>query len=189
MGGIPENVSEKAKKRGKMQIGTLGAGNHYCEIQTVDTIFDPSAAAAMNLESNQIVIMIHTGSRGLGHQIATDSILDIDIEDNNDIKLNRELSCTKIKSINGQKYLSTMACAANFAWVNRTYLQYLVRQCFSKIFQCTADDLGMNLIYDVSHNIAKVETHTVDGIPRELLVHRKGATRAFPPFHPMVPVR
>uniref|UniRef100_A0A0A9WTW9 3'-phosphate/5'-hydroxy nucleic acid ligase n=1 Tax=Lygus hesperus TaxID=30085 RepID=A0A0A9WTW9_LYGHE len=188
----PEKVSARAKKRGSSQLGTLGAGNHYCEIQVVDKIFDQSAASAMNLTPDQIVIMVHSGSRGLGHQIATDSILTIDSDtactDTTSVP-NRELSCTRIQSEAGQSYLQAMACAGNFAWANRTYLHHLIRQAFAQVFTTTPDDLDMHLVYDVSHNIAKVEQHTVDGYPRTLLVHRKGATRSFPPFHPAVPVR
>uniref|UniRef100_A0A0A9WQ57 3'-phosphate/5'-hydroxy nucleic acid ligase n=1 Tax=Lygus hesperus TaxID=30085 RepID=A0A0A9WQ57_LYGHE len=187
----PEKVSARAKKRGSSQLGTLGAGNHYCEIQVVDKIFDQSAASAMNLTPDQIVIMVHSGSRGLGHQIATDSILTIDSDtactDTTSVP-NRELSCTRIQSEAGQSYLQAMACAGNFAWANRTYLHHLIRQAFAQVFTTTPDDLDMHLVYDVSHNIAKVEQHTVDGYPRTLLVHRKGATRSFPPFHPAVPV-
>ena len=134
--------------------------------------------------------MIHSGSRGLGHQVATDALLDMEramVRDN--IATNdRQLACARIQSPEGQKYLAAMAAAANYAWVNRASMTFLTRQCFAKAFACEPDDLDMNVVYDVSHNIAKVEQHMVDGRPRQLLVHRKGSTRAFPPHHPLIPV-
>lgn len=190
----PTKVTKRAKKRGLPQLGTLGAGNHYAEIQVVDEIFDKAAASRMGIEeTGQVCIMIHSGSRGLGHQVATDSLVEMEramardgIETND-----RQLACARIWSPEGQTYLAAMAAAANYAWVNRASMTFLTRQAFTKTFAHIADspdDLDMHVIYDVSHNIAKVEEHMVDGRPKKVLVHRKGATRAFPPHHPLIPV-
>ena len=187
----PSKVSQRAKKRGLPQLGTLGAGNHYAEIQVVDEIYDKFAASKMGVDfKGQVCVMIHCGSRGLGHQVATDSLVLMEkamkrdkIEPND-----RQLACALIQSTEGQDYLKGMCAAANYAWVNRSSMTFLARQAFSKIFNSTPDDLDMHLIYDVSHNIAKIEEHIVDGRPKTLLVHRKGATRAFPPHHPLIPV-
>lgn len=187
----PSKVSQRAKKRGLPQMGTLGAGNHYAEIQVVEEVFDQAAARKMGIDQvGQVCIMIHSGSRGLGHQVATDALTAMekamarDKIDTND----RQLACARIASQEGQDYLKAMACAANFAWVNRSSMTFLVRQAFAKMFHTTPDDLDMHLVYDVSHNIAKVEEHMVDGEMKQLLVHRKGSTRAFPPHHPLIPV-
>lgn len=184
-------VSARAKKRGLTQMGTLGAGNHYAEIQIVEEIYDCAAAKAMGIDRlNQVCIMIHTGSRGLGHQVATDALVAMErsMARENINVIDKQLACTRIQSIEGQDYLKAMSAAANFAWVNRSVMTYLTRQAFQSVLKQSPDDLGMHVIYDVSHNIAKFETHLVDGKPSELLVHRKGSTRAFPPFHPLVPV-
>ena len=184
-------VSARAQHRGQPQLGTLGAGNHYAEIQVVDEIFDAVAAKKMGIEfRGQVVIMVHSGSRGLGHQVASDSLVDMErVMSRYGIEVNdRQLACAPIQSPEGQDYLRGMAAAANFAWVNRSVLTFLTRQAFSKVFRMSPDDLDMHVIYDVSHNIAKVEQHMVNGKPMTLLVHRKGATRAFPPHHPMIPV-
>jgi len=191
LGADPTKVSARAKKRGLPQMGTLGAGNHYAEIQVVEEVYDQFAADRMGIgQVGQIVVMIHSGSRGLGHQVATDALTAMEramARDN--IQVNdRQLACARISSPEGQDYLAGMACAANYAWVNRSAMTFLARQAFSKVFGKSPDDLDMHVVYDVSHNIAKVETHIVDGAPRTLLVHRKGATRAFPPGHPLVPV-
>lgn len=186
----PGKVSARAKKRGLTQLGTLGAGNHYAEIQIVDEIFDKIGAAAMGINKiGQVVVMIHSGSRGLGHQVATDALQAMEkamARDN--IKVNdRQLACARIDSEEGKDYLSGMAAAANFAWVNRSSMTFLARQAFAKVFRKTPRELDMYVVYDVSHNIAKVETHMVSGETKQLLVHRKGATRAFPPYHPLIP--
>lgn len=186
----PGKVSKRAKKRGLSQLGTLGAGNHYAEIQVVDEIFDEHAATTMGITTvGQVVVMIHSGSRGLGHQVATDALQHMEKAMARDkIEVNdRQLACARISSQEGQDYLAGMAAAANFAWVNRSSMTFLARQAFAKVFGKTPDELDMHVIYDVSHNIAKVETHIVDGTMRKLLVHRKGATRAFPPHHPLIP--
>ena len=187
----PSKVSARAKKRGLPQMGTLGAGNHYAEVQVVDEVFDKTAARKMGIDKvGQVVVMIHSGSRGLGHQVATDALVGMEKAMARDgIHVNdRQLACTRIQSQEGQDYLTAMACAANYAWVNRTSMTFLCRQAFAKIFKTTPDDLDMHVVYDVSHNIAKIEDHMVDGQLKTLLVHRKGSTRAFPPHHPLIPV-
>lgn len=187
----PSKVSKRALKRGLPQLGTLGAGNHYAEIQVVDEIYDQVAASKMGIDRvGQVCVMIHSGSRGLGHQVATDYLVEMETAMKRDkIHTNdRQLACARIQSKEGQDYLAAMAAAANYAWVNRSSMTFLVRQTFAKAFQMTPDDLDMHVIYDVSHNIAKVEEHYVNGEFKKLLVHRKGATRAFPPHHPLIPV-
>lgn len=187
----PSKVAKRAKKRGLPQLGTLGAGNHYCEIQVVDEIYDKHAAARMGIDQiGQICVMIHSGSRGLGHQVATDALTAMESAMARDgiVPNDRQLACARINSEEGRNYLSSMAAAANYAWVNRSSMTFLTRQAFAKQFNSTPDDLDMHVIYDVSHNIAKVEQHMVDGKPKQLLVHRKGSTRAFPPHHPLIPV-
>ena len=186
----PAKVSQRAKKRGLPQLGTLGAGNHYIEIQVVEEVYDEYAARCMGIDQvGQVCIMVHSGSRGLGHQVATDALVDMERAMSRDkLHLNdRQLACARIQSQEGQDYLAAMAAAANFAFVNRSAMTYLVRQAFAKQFHTTADELDMHLVYDVSHNIAKQETHWHEGRERRLLVHRKGATRAFPPHHPLIP--
>ena len=187
----PSKVSDRAKKRGLPQLGTLGAGNHYAEIQVVDEIYDKYAASKMGVDfKGQVCVMIHCGSRGLGHQVATDSLVVMEKAMKRDkIETNdRQLACARINSPEGQDYLKGMCAAANYAWVNRSSMTFLARQAFAKTFNTTPDDLDMHLIYDVSHNIAKVEEHIIDGKLKTLLVHRKGSTRAFPPNHPLIPV-
>jgi len=187
----PSKVSTRAKKRGLPQLGTLGAGNHYAEIQVVEEIFDKAAANTMGLERiGQVCVMIHSGSRGFGHQVATDALVAMEtaMKRDNILVNDRQLACARINSQEGQDYLASMAAAANFAWVNRSSMTFLSRQAFAKQFQTSPDDLDMHVIYDVSHNIAKTEQHWVDGKLKTLLVHRKGSTRAFPPHHPLIPV-
>eukprot|EP00795_Rhopilema_esculentum_P001989 gene1989-17541_t len=217
----PSKVSFKAKKRGLPQLGTLGAGNHYAEIQVVEEIYNDFAARRMGIDhKGQVCVMIHCGSRGLGHQVATDALVQMERAMGRDkIDVNdRQLACARISSTEGQDYLKGMAAAANYAWVNRSSMTFLCRQAFSKIFKSAPDDLDMHVIYDVSHNVAKVEEHEtrsncpyltvykycidhdgqwwtqkgvlhfVYGKLKTLLVHRKGATRAFPPHHPLIPV-
>ena len=184
-------VSIRATKRGLPQLGTLGAGNHFVEIQAVEKIYDKFAAKRMGIEfEGQVVCMVHSGSRGFGHQIATDSLVAMEshmVEAG--IQVNDpQLACARIHSPTGQAYLKGMACAANYAWVNRSAMTFLLRQAMSKTMGESADDLDMHVVYDVAHNIAKMEEHIVDGTQRSLLVHRKGSTRAFPAFHPAIPV-
>jgi len=185
-GADPSAVSDKAVKRGIDQIGTLGSGNHYLEIQSVrlDEGCDEETAGLLGIErSGQITIMIHCGSRGFGHQIATDFLQSfgpamrrygIATDD-------RELACAPISSSEGKQYFGAMACAANAAFANRQVITHQVRQSFEKIFNRPAESLGMNLIYDVAHNIAKIESYEIEGKQTKLLVHRKGATRAYGP--------
>jgi tRNA-splicing ligase RtcB len=157
----------------------------------VDAIYDRAAASRMGVEeTGQVLLMIHSGSRGLGHQVATDALVEMETAMARDgiVTNDRQLACARIGSREGQDYLAAMGAAANYAWVNRSSMTFLARQAFAKVFASTPDDLDMHVIYDVSHNIAKVETHLVDGRERKLLVHRKGATRAFGPHHPLIPV-
>lgn len=187
----PNKVSARAKKRGLPQLGTLGAGNHYAEIQVVEEIYDTHASSKMGIDHiGQVCVMIHSGSRGMGHQVATDALVAMERAMKRDkiVVNDRQLACAKINSQEGQDYLKAMAAAANYAWVNRSSMTFLTRQAFAKMFKTTPDDLDMHVIYDVSHNIAKVEEHMVDGKQKQLLVHRKGSTRAFPPHHPLIPV-
>ncbi|SIO73618.1 tRNA-splicing ligase RtcB homolog [Babesia microti strain RI] len=179
-------VSDRAKKRGIPQLGTLGAGNHYVEVQVVEEIYDSRAARAMGLEvEGQVCMMIHSGSRGLGHQVASDALNNME----KNIPTNDpQLACSHINSESGQRYLKCMAAAANYAWVNRSVMTHLSRVALSEVFDMDADDLDMHIIYDVSHNVAKIEEHMVDGKPKNLLVHRKGATRAYPPRHKQIPL-
>ncbi|KEP62528.1 UNVERIFIED_CONTAM: DNA segment, Chr 10, Wayne State University 52, expressed family protein [Hammondia hammondi] len=182
-------VSARAKKRGLPQMGTLGAGNHYAEIQVVEEIYDTYAARRMGLErEKQVCVMIHSGSRGLGHQVATDALVAMETAMSRDkVKTNdRQLACARIGSPEGQDYLGAMCAAANYAWVNRSSIAFLAREAFAKVMKQSPDDLDMHVVYDVSHNIAKIEEHFVRGAPRRLLVHRKGSTRAFPPHHPLL---
>ena len=178
-GADPFAVSARAKQRGKPQIGTLGSGNHFIEVQVVDEVFDTATAARYNLDAGRITLLIHTGSRGLGHQVCTDYVSQLDESMRRyDLYIpDRQLACAPIRSPEGQRYLHAMAAAANFAWTNRQCIAHAARGAFKRIF---GESVRMPLIYDVAHNIAKQETHLVDGKPRKVLVHRKGATRAFP---------
>lgn len=177
-----EGISGKAIERGLDQVGTLGSGNHFLEIQIVDEIYDEQVAKAFGLRLNQVCFMIHTGSRGFGYQICEDYLKDfikaaskykIDLPD-------RQLACAPIESPEGQNYLNAMKCAANFAWNNRQVIMELARKAIRKALNISDSELGFQLLYDVSHNIAKIETHLIDGKKRKVCVHRKGATRAFP---------
>ena len=185
----PDEVSEHARKRGSGQLGTLGSGNHFLEIQVVQEIFDEEAAKAFGLEKDMITVMIHTGSRGLGHQVATDYLrvmenarkkLGIDLPD-------RQLACAPIESPEGQAYLGAMCAAANYAWANRQIIMHWVRETFEKVFKKSARHLEMELVYDVAHNIAKFETYDIEGIKKKLCVHRKGATRSLGPGSHEIP--
>jgi len=180
-------VSDHAKNRGKDQVGTLGSGNHFVEIQKVDEVFDEKTAEVFGLFKNQVVIMIHTGSRGLGHQVATDYIrIMMRAMDKYGIRLpDRELAACPIDSPEGQKYLSAMAAGANYAWANRQTITHFVRKAWESVLGEKASPLI--LLYDIAHNIAKIEKHEVQGKTLELCLHRKGATRAFPPGHPEIP--
>ena len=184
----PSEVSQRALQRGLKQLGTLGSGNHFLEVGLVDEIFDEAIARTFGLFKNQVTVMLHSGSRGLGYQVCDDSLafmakhvrtLDIPLPD-------RQLACAMIQSPAGQRYLVAMACAANYAWANRQILLHRARETFQRVLGIGPRDLAMHQVYDICHNIAKRETHTVDGQQRSVCVHRKGATRAFPPGHPKV---
>jgi tRNA-splicing ligase RtcB (3'-phosphate/5'-hydroxy nucleic acid ligase) len=183
---LPNKVSARAKERGTPQLGTLGSGNHFLELQYVEQVHDREAALAMRIEEEQVVVLIHSGSRGLGHQVCTDYVaLMNQVMPKYNITLpDRQLACAPIRSEEGQAYLGAMAAAANFAWANRQGITHFLRGAFRRIF---GDGTCLELIYDVCHNIAKQETHEVEGRKRGVLVHRKGATRAFPPGHREIP--
>jgi len=188
-GADPDTVSARAMERGREQLGTLGSGNHFLEIEVVEEIFDPTAATVFGLEKGQIAVMLHSGSRGLGHQVCDDHLarmvkhigdLGVELPD-------RQLACSFLSSPRGQEYLAAMACAANYAWANRQMLMHWTRETFEKTLGMGPKAVGMRLLYDICHNIAKIETLPVDGKDRTLCVHRKGATRALPAGHPLVP--
>ncbi|UPW00728.1 RtcB family protein [Halorussus gelatinilyticus] len=186
----PAKVSQKAKDRGKNQIGSLGSGNHFLEVQRVTDTYLDDVADAYGLEEGQIVVLIHCGSRGLGHQVCTDYLRDIEKAHAGllDQLPDKELAAAPAGSHLAEDYYDAMCACINFAWVNRQLIMHRTRQVFEKVFDSEWESLGMDLLYDVAHNIAKKETHTVeDGEERELFVHRKGATRAFPAGHEEVP--
>jgi tRNA-splicing ligase RtcB len=184
-----ERVSDRALERGLKQVGTLGSGNHFLEIGRVEEIYLPEAANTLGLFSDQIVILIHTGSRGLGYQICEDSlkVMNQAMAKYGIALPDRQLACTPIQSPEGQDYLAAMAAAANYAWANRQVIMSQAEKAFMKALNISPNDLGFALIYDVCHNIAKIEEHAVDGKKRRLCVHRKGATRAFAPGHSQIP--
>ncbi len=188
-GGDPAEVSDHAVKRGSQQCGTLGSGNHFLEVQVVDAVFDADVANAFGLSLNQVCVMIHSGSRGLGYQVCDDALAafrnapakyGIELPD-------RQLACAPVDSPEGKKYIAAKRAAANFGFTNRQLLMQQAREVFAETFGGTWQDLGMSLLYDVAHNIAKLEEHVVDGKRKKVWVHRKGATRAFPAGHPEVP--
>ncbi|MFH0762532.1 MAG: RtcB family protein [Candidatus Omnitrophota bacterium] len=190
-GADPDAVSERAYERGKAQSGTLGSGNHFLEVQVIDQLYNRELCDAFGFNLGQITIMIHSGSRGLGYQVCDDytrSMLrclqkyNINVPD-------RQLACAPVNSEEGRAYLGAMKCAANYAWANRQCLMHLTRQVFERVFGMSWQKMGMELIYDVAHNIAKIEKYNIDGKEKKLCVHRKGATRAFGPGHPALPER
>jgi tRNA-splicing ligase RtcB len=188
-GADPEAVSERALERGKDQVGTLGSGNHFLEVEIVEEIFDKDVASALGIEVGQVAVLIHSGSRGFGHQVCDDYLAKL-VKHVDKIGINlpdRQLACAYIQSTEGQQYLSAMACAANYAWANRQMLMHWTGEALEKALGMGPRELGMRLVYDVCHNIAKIEEHVVDGKTMTLCVHRKGATRAFPPGHPALP--
>ncbi len=190
-GADPSGISAKAYERGRAQQGTLGSGNHFLEVQYVDEIFDKSAAGVLGIFLNQITVMIHTGSRGFGHQVCTDylEVMGRAAEKYNIQLPDRELACAPFSSPEAQDYFGAMKASANYAWANRQCLTHWTREVFYEFFRVSPREAGMSLIYDVAHNIAKVEEHRVNGVDRKLVVHRKGCTRAFPPGHPELPAR
>jgi tRNA-splicing ligase RtcB len=188
-GADPDSVSDRAFTRGKPQAGTLGSGNHFLEVQVVEEVFDQTIAQSFNVFVGQVTVMIHSGSRGLGYQVCDDSLktmlgcltkYGIEVPD-------RQLACAPIDSSEAKAYIGAMRAAANYAWANRQILMHLTRESFEKVFSKSWQSLGMDLIYDVAHNIAKFERHTVNGKEKTLCVHRKGATRAFGPGHLELP--
>jgi tRNA-splicing ligase RtcB len=188
-GADPDAVSSRAYERGRGQLGTLGSGNHFLEVQVVDEIRAPEVAGALGLEPGLVTIMIHTGSRGLGHQVCTEALarmqpamrrFGISLPD-------RQLACAPVESPEARAYLGAMRAAANFAFANRQVLAHFAREAFERALDLPPRDVGMALVYDVAHNIAKEEEHELDGRRLQVLVHRKGATRAFPPGHPELP--
>ncbi len=188
-GADPGAVSSRAKERGRPQLGTLGAGNHFLEVDVVDTIFDENSAGIIGLEEGCLVVQIHCGSRGFGHQICTDYVQSfqsitkrygIDLAD-------RELVCAPLDSPEGKQYLSAMTCAANYAFANRQILAHNVRIAFETVFAGKVKDASLYQIYDIAHNMGKLETHIIDGKPQRVCVHRKGATRAFGPGSTEIP--
>ncbi|MBI2152579.1 MAG: RtcB family protein [Candidatus Rokubacteria bacterium] len=185
-GADPDAVSPKAYERGKSQLGTLGSGNHFVEIQVVEETYDERAAAALGLFPEQVTIMIHTGSRGLGHQVCTDYLRRLEgaLRRFGIWLPDRQLACAPLDSTEATEYLGAMRAAANFAFANRQCLAHWVRDVFARVFSASPSGLGIDLVYDVAHNIAKTEEHEVDGRRQRVVVHRKGATRAFPPHHP-----
>ena len=185
----PDAVSPRAIERGRGQVGSLGSGNHFAEVQVVDEVYDEAAAAAFEVPLGTVCVMIHSGSRGFGHQVCDDFLKTMrgsakkygyDLPD-------PQLCCAPVKSPEGQAYLGAMRAAANFAWANRQMLMVEARDALAHVFGTTPEKLGLRLVYDVAHNIAKMEPHTVDGRTKMLCVHRKGATRAFPAGHPELP--
>ncbi len=189
-GSNPDKVSAKARERGIPQLGTLGSGNHFLEVSTVEEIYDNRIAQVMGIHNkDQVVLMIHTGSRGFGHQICTDYLATMgNAVRKYGINLpDRQLACAPVNSVEGKDYLAAMAAAANYAWTNRQCITHRAREIFTRVLGKNPREIGFEQIYDVAHNIAKIEKHTVDGKTQHLCVHRKGATRAFPPGHPELP--
>ncbi len=189
-GANPDKVSKKAKQRGIPQLGTLGSGNHFLEVAVVDEIYDRDAARTMGInEVKQVLVLIHTGSRGFGHQVCTDyvALLGQAVKKYGINLPDRQLACAPVQSPEGKDYLAAMAGAANYAWTNRQCITHWTRESFMKALGKSRKELGLEQIYDVAHNIAKIEQHTVSGKKQSLCVHRKGATRAFPAGHPDIP--
>jgi len=189
-GANPDKVSARAKKRGLPQLGTLGSGNHFLEVAVVDELYNPEAARVMGIEAlGQVLVLIHTGSRGFGHQICSDyvELLGQAVKKYGISLPDRQLACAPIESPEGKDYLTAMAAAANYAWTNRQFILHWARESFARVFGKSQAELGMRQIYDVCHNIAKIEYYDIEGKKERLCVHRKGATRAFPAGHPDVP--
>jgi tRNA-splicing ligase RtcB len=188
-GADPERISERAYKRGSKQLGTLGSGNHFLEVSRIDQIYDARLADALDLHLGQVTVMVHSGSRGLGHQTCDDYLkLIVSAMGRYEVRLpDRQLAAVPTNSAEGEAYLGAMAAAANFAWCNRQLMMHLAEQAFLEALSITPRDLGFALVYDVCHNIAKFEEHVVDGRKRRVCVHRKGATRAYGPGNPALP--
>jgi tRNA-splicing ligase RtcB len=186
----PGQVSPRAKTRGMPQSGTLGSGNHFLEVQVVDEVYDPAAAQAFGIsDRGQVLVLIHTGSRGLGHQVCDDYLKTMDgaVRKYGISLPDRQLACAPVSSPEGRSYLGAMNCAANYAWANRQCITHWTRESFARVFGTSPRNLDMSIVYDVAHNIAKIERHNVEGKMLSVCVHRKGATRAFPAHHPEIP--
>ncbi len=189
-GADPDALSDRAIQRGSPQLGTLGSGNHFLEIQRVEEVYDERVARVFGIEApGQITVMVHTGSRGLGHQTCDDSLEEMQdaVREYGIALVDRQLACAPVDSPQGRRYFAAMACAANYAWANRQCITHWVRAAFEQVLGKSERALGMDIVYDVAHNIAKFETHELKGERKRLCVHRKGATRAFGPNHPEVP--
>ena len=188
-GAAPDRLSERALERGADQCGSLGSGNHFMELQVVDQVHDQAAAQAMGLSLGQLCVMIHSGSRGLGYQVCDDALKALrGVPERHGIRLpDPQLACAPVGSPEGRHYLESMAAAGNFAWCNRQLLMWQAREVFERFFGRPWPELGLDLVYDVAHNIAKLERHEIDGRTKPVWVHRKGATRAFPAGHPEIP--
>jgi tRNA-splicing ligase RtcB len=188
-GAAPDRLSDRALERGLGQCGSLGSGNHFLELQVVDELLEPEAARAMNLAPGMVCVMIHSGSRGLGYQVCDDALKSLrGVPEKHGIRLpDPQLACAPIESVEGRHYLESMCAAGNYAWCNRQLLMWQAREVFAEFFGRPWEQLGLELVYDVAHNIAKLERHTISGRSKRVWVHRKGATRAFPPGHPEVP--
>jgi len=185
-------ISNKAVQRGLSQVGSLGAGNHFLEIQKVSKIFDKDVAKKFGIDKiNQITVMIHTGSRGFGHQVCSDHlrVLEKAVKDYNINIPDRQLACAPINSKEGDSYIKAMACAANFAWANRQLIVHWVRESFERILNDSSENMDMKIVYDVCHNIGKFEEHIIEGKKKEVFVHRKGATRSFGPERKEIPTK
>jgi tRNA-splicing ligase RtcB len=187
----PDQVSQRAFQRGADQCGTLGSGNHFLEVQVVDEVLDQRAAEVMGIEEGGVCVMIHSGSRGLGYQVCDDALRDLrNVPARYGIELpDRQLACAPVESPEGRAYLGAMRAAANYAWANRQLLMVQARETFAEFFGRSWESLQLSLVYDVAHNIAKLEEHVIEGRTKTVCVHRKGATRAFPAGHPDVPAR
>lgn len=186
----PSKVSPIAKQRGHTQLGTLGAGNHFLEIQVVDKIYDEKVAKAIGItHEGQITVMVHTGSRGLGHQVASDylQVMERAMKKYNIKVPDRELAAIPFNTREAQDYIHAMSSAANFAWTNRQMITHWARESFGRVYRIDPEKLDLNIVYDVAHNIAKIEEYDIDGKRKKVLVHRKGATRAFPPGSTEIP--
>jgi len=186
-GADPDALTERAIERGRPQLGTLGAGNHFLEVQVVDEIFDEETARALGvLGKGQVMVMIHTGSRGLGYQVCDDAleVMQRAVKKYGISLPDRQLACAPVESPEGRAYLAGMAAAANYAWANRQCITHWTREAFERVFDASARTLGMEIVYDVAHNVAKIEEHEVGGAQKRLCIHRKGATRAFGPGRP-----
>ncbi len=187
----PNRVSDRARKRGSPQLGSLGSGNHFLEVQKVAEIYDEEAAKRIGIEKGSVTILIHCGSRGFGHQVCSDYLrISEQAQKKYNIELaDRELACVPNKSDEGESYRAAMFAALNFAWSNRQMITHWTRKSFERVFKQSESDLDMRLVYDVAHNIAKVEKHKIDGKLKSVVIHRKGATRAFPANRDEVPLK